>query len=120
MGLAPYGDPARFRPFFEKAIELRPDGTIHIPILRMNKSREEREFYSATRAHLDPSRLQDQPVDSVHEDVAAALQEALERVVLHVCEHFASQTGLRRIALAGGVSLNCTANGKTDAFAFLR
>jgi carbamoyltransferase len=116
MGLAPYGDPARFRPFFEDAVELRPDGTVHIPMLRLNKSREEREFYSATRAYLDanlvPGRLQDQSVDPVHEDVAAALQETLDRVVLHVCEHFGRQAGLRRIALAGGVSLNCTANGK--------
>ena len=41
-----------------------------------------------------------------------ALQECLERVVMHVCEHFGKETGLRRLALAGGVSLNCTANGK--------
>ena len=33
-------------------------------------------------------------------------------MVMHVCGHFAEQTGLRRIALAGGVALNCTANGK--------
>ena len=44
--------------------------------------------------------------------MAAALQECLDKVVLHVCGHFAEQTGLRRIALAGGVALNCTANGK--------
>jgi len=52
------------------------------------------------------------PVISAHEDIAAALQECLERAVLHVCTHFAEKTGLRRIALAGGVALNCTANGK--------
>ena len=33
-------------------------------------------------------------------------------MILHVCGHFAEQTGLRRVALAGGVALNCTANGK--------
>ncbi len=44
--------------------------------------------------------------------MAAALQECLDSVVLHVCGHFAEQTGLRRVALAGGVALNCTANGK--------
>src|SRR3984885_13567908 len=42
MGLAPYGDPARFRPFFEQAVELRDDGSIRIPILKLNRSREER------------------------------------------------------------------------------
>jgi carbamoyltransferase len=116
MGLAPYGDPARFRSFFEQAVELRDDGSIRIPILKLNKSREERESYSATRAYLDqhliPRRLPADLVTSVHEDVAAALQECLDRVILHVCGYFGELTGLRNIALAGGVSLNCTANGK--------
>ncbi len=116
MGLAPYGDPARFRSFFEQAVELRDDGSIRIPMLKLNQTREERENYIATRAYLDehliPRRAPDQSVNSNHEDVAAALQECLERVVLHVCGHFGEETGLRRIALAGGVALNCTANGK--------
>ncbi len=116
MGLAPYGDPSRFRDFFEQAVELRDDGSFRIPILKLNKTREERENYTATRAYLDehliPRRLPAQSVSSIHEDVAAALQECLERVVIHVCEHFGNETGLRRLALAGGVALNCTANGK--------
>jgi len=116
MGLAPYGDPARYRKFFEEAVELCPDGSIHIPMLKLNRTREERENYTATRAYLDEHliarRTPDQSVNSHHEDVAAALQECLERVVMHVCEHFGEETGLRRLALAGGVALNCTANGK--------
>jgi carbamoyltransferase len=116
MGLAPYGKPARFRSFFQKAVELRDDGSIRIPILKLNKTREERENYAATRAwldqHLIPRRAPNDPVTSDHEDAAAALQECLDKVILHVCGHFAEQTGVRRIALAGGVALNCTANGK--------
>lgn len=116
MGLAPYGDPSRFRPFFERAVQLCPDGSIRIPSLKLNQSREERENYTATRAYLDENliarRNPEQSVNSTHEDVAAALQECLERAVLHVCEHFGEATGLRRIAMAGGVALNCTANGK--------
>jgi len=116
MGLAPYGDPARYRQFFEKEVQLCPDGSIRIPILKLNQTREERENYTATRAYLDEHlirrRAPDQSVNSNHEDVAAALQECLERVVLHVCEHFGRATGLRHVALAGGVALNCTANGK--------
>ena len=50
MGLAPYGKPARFREFFEQAVELRDDGSIRIPMLKLNKTREERENYTATRA----------------------------------------------------------------------
>ncbi len=118
MGLAPYGDPARFRSFFADAVELCPDGSIRIPMLKLNRTREERENYTATRAFFDeqliPRRAPDQSVNSNHEDVAAALQECLERAVMHVCEHFGRETGLRRLALAGGVSLNCTANGKLN------
>ena len=116
MGLAPYGDPARFRNFFEKIVDLRDDGSIRIQILRLNQSRDEREFYRATRAYLDehlfPRRLPGDPITPMHQDAAAALQECLERVILHLYGHFAEQTGLRRIALAGGGALNCTANGK--------
>jgi carbamoyltransferase len=116
MGLAPYGNPDRFRPFFEQVVELRDDGSIRIPILKLNHTREERESYIATRAYLDehllPRRAPSEPVTAIHEDAAAALQECLERVVMHVCEYFGRETGLRNLALAGGVALNCTANGK--------
>ena len=116
MGLAPYGNPERFRGFFEKTVELRPDGTIRVPILRLNRTREERENYLATRAyleeHLIARRDPDTEITQEHEDVAAALQECLDRTVRHVCGHFGRQTGMRQIALAGGVALNCTANGK--------
>lgn len=116
MGLAPYGDPERFRAFFEKAVELHSDGSIRIPILRLNRSRAERENYLATRAYLDEylvrRRAPDADITQEHQDVAAALQACLDRAVLHVCGHFGKQTGMRHIALAGGVALNCTANGK--------
>jgi carbamoyltransferase len=116
MGLAPYGDPARHRAFFQNAVQLCPDGSFRIPLLKLNETREERENYTASRAYLDEHlirrRAPDQSVNSNHEDVAAALQECLERVVMHVCEHFGRETGLRQVALAGGVALNCTANGK--------
>jgi carbamoyltransferase len=116
MGLAPYGDPERFRGFFESAVELRAGGEIRIPILRLNRSREERENYLATRRyleeHLITRRAPEAEISQDHKDVAAALQECLDRTVLHVCRHFGKETGLRHIALAGGVALNCTANGK--------
>lgn len=116
MGLAPYGDPARYRPFFEQAVELKPNGTIRIPILRLNRTRDENENYLATRSYLSeallPERKPDEEITDAHRDVAAALQECLNRAILHICGHFAAGTGLRRLALAGGVALNCTANGR--------
>ena len=116
MGLAPYGEPERFCRFFENAVELRPDGGVRIPLLRANCTREEREHYLATRArlaqHLLPARRPDEEITDVHRDVAAALQACLDRTMLHLCGHFATETGQRRLALAGGVALNCTANGR--------
>jgi carbamoyltransferase len=118
MGLAPYGDPARYRKFFEDAVELCPDGSIRIPILGLNRTCEASENFTATRAYLDrylaPRRAPGEPIHSNHEDVAAALQECLDRVVLHVCGHFGKATGLRRLAMAGSVALNCTANGNLN------
>jgi carbamoyltransferase len=116
MGLAPYGDPSRFRDFFQNTVELRDNGEIRIPILRLNRSRDERENYLATRRylneHLIARRAADAEITQEHKDVAASLQECLDRAVLHVCGYFGKKTGLRNIALAGGVALNCTANGK--------
>src|SRR5438094_4777201 len=114
MGLAPYGDAARFRRFFEEAVALTPDGGFRIPALKLNDGGEARERYLATRgfltAQLGPARSPEEEIADVHRDVAAALQECLDRALLHVCGHFGAATGQRRLALAGGVALNCTAN----------
>lgn len=116
MGLAPYGNPRNYLPFFEQAVQLRDDGSIQIPLLRLNRSREERENYMATRRYLESNLVKPRhPNDEIteqHRDIAAALQECLDRVILHVCGHFGKRMKLRRLALAGGVALNCTANGK--------
>jgi len=116
MGLAPYGDPSRYRAFFDEAVKYLHDGRIQIPLLKMNKTRKDRETYGATRQYLEenliPHREPDAEITDAHRDVAAALQECLDRVMLHVCGHFGRAMGLRRLAMAGGVALNCTANGK--------
>jgi len=116
MGLAPYGDPERYRRFFEQAVEFRSNGSICIPALGLNRTREERDNYLTTRRFLEeqlgPRRKNGEEVTSRHRDLAASLQEWLEKVMLHICGHFQRETGIRRLALAGGVALNCTTNGK--------
>ena len=116
MGLAPYGDAERFRAFFDEAVELRPDGGIRIPILRLNRTLSESENYLQSRSylteHLVKERRPDEEITSIHRDVAASLQACLDRTMEHVCGHFARKLGLRSLAMAGGVALNCTANGK--------
>jgi carbamoyltransferase len=115
MGLAPYGNPSRFRDFFAKEVLLHDDGSIRIPLLRLNKTRDERENYLASRDYLNrkliPARPTSAEITDEHRDLAAALQECLNRVLLHICGSFGRSTGLKNLALAGGVALNCTANG---------
>jgi carbamoyltransferase len=116
MGLAPYGDPERFRAFFDDAVALRDDGGWSIGPLKLGATREERENHLATRRHLTErllaARRPDSAIASEHMDVAAALQACLDRAILHLCRHFGERLGVRRLALAGGVALNTTANGK--------
>ncbi len=115
MGLAPYGDPQRFRPFFDDIVEYLPNGTIRIRILRCDRTRDERERHSVSRCYLEqrliPSRGPDDEITNDHRDAAAALQACLDQVMLHICGHFGDVTKSRRLAMAGGVALNCTANG---------
>jgi len=116
MGLAPYGDPAVHRSFFENNVELLEDGQVRIPFLSLDRSPEEREVYARPRDHLAqhliPARDPNEDVTDAHRNAAAALQECLNRSILHICTHFAKATGQRKLAMAGGVALNCTANGK--------
>jgi carbamoyltransferase len=116
MGLAPYGDPRQFEAVFHQMVECRPDGSVRIPILRLNRTRPERENYLQTREWLSrnlmPRREPGDEIRQVDCDVAAALQATLNRAILHICGHFGASTGLRKIAMAGGVALNCSANGK--------
>jgi carbamoyltransferase len=116
MGLAPYGDPERFAPFFDNEVRLLGGGKTSIPMLRLNRTKEEREFYLASRRYLNeqlvPERKGDEDIGSEHTDVAAALQQRLNAASVHLCGHFAEKTGLRKLAMAGGVALNCTANGE--------
>lgn len=101
MGLAPYGDPARFRRVLRSLYELLPDGEY-----RLHRDRIP-ELY----AHIEPRRKGGRFTQD-HLDLAAALQEALEIVGSHMVRHFAELTGHRHLCLAGGVAHNCSMNGK--------
>jgi carbamoyltransferase len=117
MGLAPYGDPERHAAFFAGAVQLRGDGGWEIPPLKLRGgTREERERHALTRAllaqELIAPREPDSEIEDAHRDVAAGLQACLDRAIVHTCGHFARRLGLRRLALAGGVALNTTANAR--------
>jgi carbamoyltransferase len=105
MGLAAYGNPARFRDVFESLVVLESDGKYSTPLLATSQLKD---FLCKK---LGPMRSAGEPVEQRHADVAAALQESLHRAVLHLLRHARNQTGLSNLCMAGGVALNCTLNG---------
>jgi carbamoyltransferase len=115
MGLAAFGDRRRFHGELMKMVQLRDNGGITVPVLASDHSLLERETHRGVLAvlaeRLGPPREPGTPVEQRHRDVAAALQVAVETGLLHVLRHYRRETGLRNLCYAGGVALNCSANG---------
>jgi len=113
MGLAPYGEPKYTSKIFDHLIDAKPDGSFRLNLdyfnycagLTMTNDRFHRLFGMPPRK---PSELLTQE----HMDVAASIQSALETVILRITRALASETGIPNLCLAGGVALNCVANGK--------
>ena len=101
MGLAPYGNPLRFRSIFRDICELLPDGNYVIRWELVER------IYT-----IVPPRKRGEPLTQDYIDIAAALQEALEIIVFHVVRFFKASTGASTLCLAGGVAHNSTLNGK--------
>ncbi|SFD53305.1 carbamoyltransferase family protein [Streptomyces aidingensis] len=117
MGLAPYGDPGAF-PDAGPLVTHRPGGRLTVPLLAHDRTPEERETHRGAIRRLEelfgPARHPDAPVEQRHMDIAAVLQRALERSLLFVLTEGFAATGAepsRNLCMAGGVALNCTANG---------
>ena len=98
MGLAPYGDPERFKPFFKKCIEFRENGEIFIPVFSKNKTLFEKQTYSALREWITqqtfPTRGFGEDVTQEHKDFAAGLQDVLNNSMLSLCSYWKEKTGL--------------------------
>ncbi len=114
MGLAPYGEP-RFKDLiFEKLVDLKDDGTFRLDLsyfdyctgLTMTNARFAKLFG-------EPVRRPDKDLlTPFHMDVAASIQAVTDEVVLRLTRTLAREYGIRNLCLAGGVALNCVANGK--------
>ncbi len=115
MGLAAFGNPKRYFKKMAGFVKLAGNGIYTIPILYENRTDLEKETYAGSLAILSemfgPPRKPDDDVTTHHMDVAAALQAVLQNCLLHVLRHFKNETGQKDLCLAGGVALNCTANG---------
>lgn len=113
MGLAPYGEPRFVDAILEELIDLKPDGSFRLNLdyfrfLRGTTMTNER-FH---RLFGGPPREPDTPVEQRHMDVARSAQAVTEEVMLRLSRHAMERTGRRRLCLAGGVALNCVANGR--------
>jgi carbamoyltransferase len=113
MGLAPYGEPKFAQTILDNIVDLKPDGTFHLDQqyfeyctgLRMTNERFDALFGGPPR---DAKVLLTQR----HMDLAASIQAVTEEVVLRLTRSTADETGAKNLCLAGGVALNCVANGK--------
>jgi len=115
MGLAPYGEPKYADLIRDHLIDIKPDGTFRMDMsyfnyctgLTMTNERFDALFGS-------PPRQPEQLLDQRHMDLAASVQLVTEEIMLRLARSAKKDTGARNLCLAGGVALNCVANGKIE------
>jgi carbamoyltransferase len=113
MGLAPYGTPRYEREMYDNLVDVKPDGSFRLNLdyfdyctgLTMTNERFDRLFGG-------PARQPDEPLTGRHMDLAASVQRVIEEIVLRITRSLAAETGIANLCLAGGVALNCVANGR--------
>ena len=113
MGLAPYGIPKYAQLIYDNLIDLKPDGSFRLNLdyfnyctgLTMTNERFDALFDGAPR-------MPAAPLEQRHMDLAASIQVVIEEAVLRLSRSLAEETGEANLCLAGGVALNCVANGK--------
>jgi carbamoyltransferase len=112
MGLAPYGD-ERFIERFAQVLAPGGDGSFHQDLAYTAYQRGARRLVSERFIHeFGPPRQPDEEVADHHRAVARALQVQTEEVVLDLARWLRRESGLTRLVMAGGVALNCVANGR--------
>jgi carbamoyltransferase len=114
MGLAPFGEPRYVRTILDNLIDVKEDGSFRLNLdyfdyctgLRMTNEKFAALFGQPARV---PER---ELLTQFHMDIAASIQAVIDEVVLGLARAARAHTGLPRLCLAGGVALNCVANGK--------
>jgi carbamoyltransferase len=113
MGLAPYGEPKFKNLILDKIVDLKEDGTFRLDQsyfdyctgLRMTNDKFGALFGGARRTP-------EEQLTQHHMDLAASIQAVTEEIVIRLGRSVKKETGVKNICLAGGVALNCVANGK--------
>jgi carbamoyltransferase len=113
MGLAPYGEPKYAKLMLDNLIDVKADGSFRLDMdyfdyctaLKMTNDKFDQLFGA-------PARKAEDRLEQRHMDLAASVQAVTEEVVLKLTRSLAAETGEKNLCLAGGVALNCVANGK--------
>ncbi len=113
MGLAPYGEPVYYDLIMKELVSLKEDGSFQLNMkyfaydygLKMTNANFEKLFGL-------PARNSSEPVQKKHQDLAASIQKVTEEIMLRMANFLYQQTNLKNLCLAGGVALNCVANGR--------
>ena len=113
MGLAPYGEPRYVEKIFDHLVDLKADGSFRLDQSYFNYctglTMTGPKFHELFGG---PPRAANEALTQHHMDLAASIQAATEKIVLQLARSIRAETGMRNLCLAGGVALNCVANGK--------
>ena len=113
MGLAPYGEPRYVQRILDHLIDVKPDGSFKLDQSYFNYctglSMTSARFHALFGGE---PRNESAPLTQREMDLAASIQAVMDEVVLRLTRSIAVETGVKNLCLAGGVALNCVANGK--------
>ncbi len=113
MGLAPYGQPKYAQRILDELIDLREDGSLRLNMRYFNFC----QGLTMTNAAFDklfggPPRQPESKMTQRDMDLARSIQQVTEEAMLRMARHVHKETGEKNLCLAGGVALNCVANGR--------
>ena len=113
MGAAPYGEPKYYDKIVKDLVDLREDGSFKLDMKYFAYD----YGLTMTNRHFDtlfgmPRREPESKMEQFHWDMAASVQKVTEEVVLRMARDLHARTGMKNLCMAGGVALNCVANGR--------
>ncbi|ACB73814.1 carbamoyltransferase family protein [Opitutus terrae] len=113
MGLAPYGEPRHVNAILDRLVDLKPDGSFRLNLDYFGYLHGQTMTNARFAALFDaPPRAPDAPLTTLYCDVARSIQQVTEEIVLRLARTLHAETGEENLCLAGGVALNCVANGR--------
>lgn len=114
MGLAPYGDPKYEKLILDNLIDLKEDGSFRLNMKYFNYATD----LTMTNKNFDllfgkkRRSPETENLEQFHMDVASSIQAVTEKILIKICEFIKNKYNEKNLCLAGGVALNCVANGK--------